>query len=44
MDEVKTMALLKEGSHFKAIDNITGGVYGSELIIVGGRVTAFGKP
>lgn len=43
MSEINTTEILKEGSHFRAIDNVTGQAYGPEFVIKGGMVTALGK-
>lgn len=44
MSEIHNIVVLKEGSRFKAVNDITGKVYGSELVIKNGQVTLFGKP
>lgn len=43
MSEVKNVKEIKEGSKFKAIDNLTGKNYGPIMSIVNGKVTAVGK-
>lgn len=43
MSEIHNIVVLREGSRFKAFNDITGKVYGAELVIKNGQVTAFGK-
>ena len=44
MSEIRNIAILKEGSSFIAVNDITGKVYGRELVIKNGQVTLLGKP
>ena len=43
MTEVVNVKTLREGSKFKAFDNLTGKKYGPNLSIIDGRVVAVGK-
>ncbi len=44
MSEVHSLSLIKEGSTFKAYDNINGKLYPAAFKIINGKTTAFGKP
>lgn len=44
MDEVHHLPCLKEGSNFKAYNNLTGQPYGPVFYISNGKVTVLGKP
>ena len=44
MDEIQQVPCLKEGSSFKAYNNLTGKIYGPILKIVNGKITLLGKP
>ena len=43
MMEILNSSSLKEGSHFRAVNEITGKAFGSELVINNGQVTALGR-
>lgn len=43
MTEIKSIAVLKENSHFRAINDITGKSFGPEMVIKNGQVIAIGK-
>lgn len=43
MVEIKNIAVLEEGSRFRAVNNITGKPFGAEMTIKNGQVTAVGK-
>lgn len=37
------LAVLEEGSHFRAVNDVTGKPFGPEMVIKNGQVTAVGK-
>ena len=41
--ENKSIAVLEEGSHFRAVNDVTGKPFGPEMVIKNGQVTAVGK-
>ena len=43
MAEIKSIAVLEEGSHFRAVNDVTGKPFGPEMVIKNGQVTAVGK-
>ncbi len=43
MAEIKSIAVLEEGSCFRAVNDVTGKPFGSEMTIKNGQVTAVGK-
>lgn len=43
MEEVKSIAVLEEGSRFKAVNDVTGKLFGAEMAIKNGKVVAIGK-
>lgn len=43
MAEIKSIAILEEGSSFRAIDDVTGKPFGPEMVIKHGQVTVVGK-
>ena len=43
MAEIKSIAVLEEGSHFRAVNDVTGKPFEPEMVIKNGQVTAVGK-